>query len=204
MKTKKLFALPFGIMLMTLLSGCPGTTEKLTSSEEPQQEAQDLKRELTLWEDEFPVKYGDPISFFNEFEIRTVASKKDYIYKMVDGVVKRIPSRKLSFTVLTETSGVISQKGSTTSNRINVRFFSDSETYVTFSTRKGLVGFYAEPNATVFVDGIPFSVPITIIGKGDGKCRLYFDLQDEANPEDDAKVADGIIPAGEKEIAPKK
>lgn len=202
MKTK-IFALTVGIILMTIYSGCRSKKE-LTSSQEPEQETQELKRDLTLWEDQFPVKYGDPISFFNEYEIRTVASKSDFTYKMVDGVVKRIPSRKLSFTVPAKTSGVISQKGSTAGNKINVCFFEDSETYITFSPRKTLVGSYVEANATVIVDGVPFSVPITIIGKGDGKCRLFFDLQDEENPEDEKKVAGGIIPLGEKEITPKK
>lgn len=201
---KKMFFALLGLSLMIVLSGCPGTTEQIVSYEEPEQEPQEFKRELDLWNSQFEVHYKDPISFFNEFEINTVPSKSSYTYEMDNGVVYRTPSSKLKFSVPAKTSGVISEMGNTTEGSINICFFEGSDTYVTFSKKANLFGFYADPKATVFVDGIPYRVEITI--KGDGKpkevgmCRLYFDMQDKDNPDNKTNIATGITPSGNKEI----
>lgn len=194
------FALSTGIVLgIVLLVGCKTVEQAVIQAPEEAQQ-QELKRELIPWENQFPAKYGDPLSLFNEHGITTVASKSSYLYKMEDGIVKRIPSSKFTFNIPAKTSGVISKMGSTNEKQVNVCFFEGSDTYITFVRVQGLPGFYANGKATVYIDGIPYTVDIQINGKGDGRCKLLIDLQDEENPDNEDKVATGIVPMGTKEI----
>lgn len=199
------------VTCIIIVAGCGSSknaskSDRFEKSEEPQQEPQELNRELSLWDNQFDIKYGDPINFFNEYEITTLGSKPSYSYRMDNGVVKRLDNtQKTSFSIPAKTSGVISKAGVTKDARgkitkIKVCFFPESETYVSFSPRSGYTGFFLDPTATVYIDGIAYTIEVSIKGKGDGMCRLYFDVQDEDNSSGESKVATGIVPSGTKEI----
>ncbi len=191
-----------GLVLIVFIVSCK-TVEVTQPTETVSSE--ELKKNLAPWTNQIPgVKYGDPITFFNELEIKASAYKEEYLYRLIDGSGKFVDNSVIEdFFVSARTEGsfinaesvTVEQSGSIV---YKIGFFEDSDTYFVFKQKTKGGFFYQEPIAGVFIDGVEYLINLKpeVVAKN----RLLWDLTSEMNRQVNQHNATGRKVAGTVEI----
>jgi hypothetical protein len=199
---KKLMFALIGLIIV-VANSCK--TVEITSAAPPTQ-AQELNLTLVPWTNQIPVITDeDPISFYNEMEIKVKALTPDEKWILRDGYGEYVNNAKLDgFTVPAKTKGALMKGGISSENNIltyKICFFEEGDdTY--FVWKQSLnSSFFLEKKATIYVDGIPFNVELPT---GFEKNRLLWNTGYSNNTTTTERIAKGRSVSGTKEIEVKK
>lgn len=193
------------VVFFGLFFGCK--SKELPQKPEKRPEAQEIKLALIPWENQFSINNDCSISFYNEFEINIVGSKKDYTYKVVDGKIQEINnSQVVDLKIPQNTPGSIIAGGIIRNSSgvvigIKVNHFEENEDcYVIYSIKKGGGKFfYLEDKAVIIFDGKEQKVSLSIVGEGTG-CKAFYDKGYDDQSKSTQKTATGKIIPGVQEI----
>jgi len=173
----------------------------------PSTEAQELNLNLIPWTNQIPgITDNDPISFYNEMEIKVKALTPDEKWVLKDGYGEYVDNAMLDgFTVPAKTKGALLKGGISIEKNIityKICFFEEGDdTYFVWKQSLQNGYFSLEKRATIYVEGIPFNVELP---PGFEKNKLFWNTGFSNNTKTTERVATGRSVSGTKEIEIKK